>query len=280
MSKHLHLPTFPRRSMGFTLIEPLVVISIIALLAAILFPVFGRVRESARRSACLSNLKQVGLGTMQYVQDNDECYPVGAPAYRGKGWAGELMPYIKSSQVFKCPNDATIPGGQNFTISYGLNQALVCVASTCGNQATPNKLSEFTAPAVTIQYFELQNAVWFPKDDMPGGSWAQSPTGNGMIGPNLVAYNASSGSVAYATGPFPTQNASSSSYADPRHADGANYAFADGHAKWMRPDAISPGFAAPFSTKAADQFGGCYNAVGVNAMSKNGDNSAATFSPR
>jgi len=106
-----------RRKGGFTLIELLVVIAIIAILASILFPVFGRARENARKTSCLSNLKQLGLGVQQYTQDYDEKFPNA-----GANWAAEtdrayyktpknvLMPYIKSSQIWKCPSDSNWAG--------------------------------------------------------------------------------------------------------------------------------------------------------------------------
>ncbi len=95
---------------GFTLIELLVVIAIIAILAAILFPVFGRARENARRSACQSNLRQIGLGIQQYMQDYDENM---LPAYLINGcgtnchlhWRTLVNPYVKSTQVFACPSN-------------------------------------------------------------------------------------------------------------------------------------------------------------------------------
>lgn len=92
---------------GFTLIELLVVIAIIAILAAILFPVFARARENARRSSCQSNLKQIGLGIMQYTQDYDEFYPLGSYATTGGNfsWRHSIQPYIKSTQLFKCPSN-------------------------------------------------------------------------------------------------------------------------------------------------------------------------------
>ncbi|RYG65917.1 DUF1559 domain-containing protein, partial [bacterium] len=103
------------RNNGFTLIELLVVIAIIAILAAILFPVFGRARENARRSSCQSNLKQIGLGIMQYTQDYDETMP---RTFCGPGngiaesntstifkWMDSVFPYIKSEQIFSCPSD-------------------------------------------------------------------------------------------------------------------------------------------------------------------------------
>lgn len=90
---------------GFTLIELLMVIATIAILAAILFPVLARARENARRATCQSNLKQLGLGTAQYVQDYDERYPLydgGNPATTG--WGRAVQPYVKNFQVFKCPS--------------------------------------------------------------------------------------------------------------------------------------------------------------------------------
>lgn len=100
---------------GFTLIELLVVIAIVAILASILFPVFARARENARRSSCMSNMKQMGLGLIQYSQDYDETYP---PSYYygtfdagdSSGilhWSGYMQPYLKSTQIFVCPGDPT-----------------------------------------------------------------------------------------------------------------------------------------------------------------------------
>src|SRR5690606_6094999 len=96
---------------AFTLIELLVVIAIISILAAILFPVFSRARESARRSSCLSNLQQIGLAFMQYTQDYDEAYPLTSwrdPAYPNDtnySWTIGAEPYMKSIQLFRCPSD-------------------------------------------------------------------------------------------------------------------------------------------------------------------------------
>src|SRR5687768_3240317 len=110
---------------GFTLIELLVVIAIIAILAAILFPVFARARENSRRAACQSNIKQIGLGFAQYLQDYDELYPPinwdstasgtfgsnywdlpssGNSNVKLFSWADMIMPYLKSTQIFRCPS--------------------------------------------------------------------------------------------------------------------------------------------------------------------------------
>src|SRR5688500_420563 len=118
---------------AFTLIELLVVIAIIAILAAILFPVFAQAREAARKSSCQSNLKQWGNAFMLYVQDYDEVYP--KPAYMngaatagdlwGLGWAGACQPYVKNTGIGKCPSDTTMPvinaGVTAYPLSYAIN---------------------------------------------------------------------------------------------------------------------------------------------------------------
>jgi len=112
---------------GFTLIELLVVIAIIAILAAILFPVFAKVREKARQISCLSNEKQIGLAFTQYVQDYDEKFPpmecdthVGGPN-QASSWAGEIYPYVKSTNLFRCPDNPN--NNQTITIDTGNNNA-------------------------------------------------------------------------------------------------------------------------------------------------------------
>ena len=122
------LPTLSNKKRpAFTLIELLVVIAIIAILAAILFPVFARARENARRSSCTSNLKQMGIGLIQYSQDYDEYYPVArfngdqvsqTTPYRYK-WMDAIQPYIKSTQVFTCPSDTDVTiGATTYTTQY------------------------------------------------------------------------------------------------------------------------------------------------------------------
>ncbi|RYX83433.1 DUF1559 domain-containing protein [bacterium] len=109
---NIPVTSFKQRS-AFTLIELLVVIAIIAILAAILFPVFARARENARKTSCLSNIKQMSLGVMQYVQDYDEKYPMAYNYPNNAGssggyshWSGMIQPYTKSEQMFVCPSDA------------------------------------------------------------------------------------------------------------------------------------------------------------------------------
>ncbi len=131
------VPSAPRTRRGFTnarraftLIELLVVIAIIAILAAILFPVFAQAREKARATACLSNTKQLGTAAMMYVQDYDEMYPcnswdnpytgtkdndIGQDTRTKVQWPWRLMPYVKNKQVFACPSD---PNPKNFMSGY------------------------------------------------------------------------------------------------------------------------------------------------------------------
>src|SRR5690606_7921754 len=128
---------------AFTLIELLVVIAIIAILAAILFPVFARARENARRTSCLSNLKQIGIGVMMYTQDYDEKFPVTAWSSKqlppngcwysdsscAAGstytwfWPQTIYPYTKSDQLFNCPNgEAT---AYPYAGNYGANDRVI-----------------------------------------------------------------------------------------------------------------------------------------------------------
>ncbi len=278
-----------QRKRGFTLIELLVVIAIIAILAAILFPVFQKVRENARRTACLSNLKQIGLAVTQYYQDADEKGPNGWDPYgRGSGWAWQVYPYIKSTGAFRCPDDAgTFPK----VSSYGLNANLTKKKDDLGirgqsSDGTP--LSLFDSPAKTVMLFEVQSSTLGGKDydvslndptngkaDNYSGDNGGSPAGIGTGGdydpngfgaqPNATADPAG---VKYATGIFPLTNtgvvfANSKNFAAPtgRHTDGANYLMADQHAKFLRSSAVSAGHNAPYETDCA--VGNGYNAAGT-----------------
>ena len=140
LSGFLHKKSSQQSKGAFTLIELLVVIAIIALLAAILFPVFARARENARKSSCANNLKQIGVGLAQYTQDYDERYMAsGDSGWHGEdpgdgtvqnaSWRQKLFPYTKSTQIFRCPsntknsqaNDIAGPGGPAINKSYLIN---------------------------------------------------------------------------------------------------------------------------------------------------------------
>ncbi len=160
---------------GFTLIELLVVIAIISLLAAILFPVFAAAREKARTTTCASNEKQLGLAFLQYTQDYDEQFPVGANAVFGPaspnppalayGWARQLFPYVKSTGMFACPDDPTAPYAAtgNVTFSYAMNANLhhgylqYNVVDPRAGRAYSN--AEMTAPSSTVLLFEVQHVI-------------------------------------------------------------------------------------------------------------------------
>jgi len=190
---------------AFTLIELLVVIAIIAILAAILFPVFARAREKARQTSCLSNLKQLGLGTMMYTQDYDETlvmryYDVAPDWALRIQWYDALVPYLKNTGIYKCPSDT----GSSW-LSYSMN----CDRNIGGNYSwhgsnTVVRLAAIPAPASTI---------WLGE----GGS------------AHRVCSRNWEGQSNYAAGAFT------------RHNDGSNYAFFDGHAKWYKYDStVSP----------------------------------------
>ena len=264
---------------AFTLIELLVVIAIIAILAAILFPVFAKVREKARQTACLSNEKQLGLGVMQYVQDNDETYPPGnvpasATQITGRGWAGQLYPYVKSSSVFRCPDDSTAADTSvtpaRTPISYALNchmsNNIAWTATPRGNGTT---LAALNAPANTVELVEIQGAV----ADVTNTRETDSSAVDGEYAPHNQGY--------YVTGAFPleagTMNGVNPVHA-PVHNDGSNYLAADGHAKFLRPSQVSGGYNDPDSPDNPqwDQYKPC----GTNNMTGyHGEKFVLTFSP-
>src|SRR5690348_141788 len=148
-------PATARRS-GFTLIELLVVIAIIAILAAILFPVFAQAREKARATSCLSNTKQLGLAIEMYAQDYDEAGPTGMDDWaHGDGWAGQVYPYVKNTAIFRCPDDSA-----NAIVSYALNEDLLSPEGGIWDGAhapVSLTLAAMVAPATTVRLSEVAN---------------------------------------------------------------------------------------------------------------------------
>jgi prepilin-type N-terminal cleavage/methylation domain-containing protein/prepilin-type processing-associated H-X9-DG protein len=225
---------------GFTLIELLVVIAIIAILAAILFPVFASAREKARITSCLSNEKQMGLAVLQYVQDYDEAYPCGhvLSGQPGRGWAGQIYPYVKSTDAFTCPDD-TYHKSRLPTVSYAMNIQFA-------NVTKAKQTADIVTTARTVYLLEIfDNEVFTASASAPDMSYENfsgASCGNG--GP----YNGASldnDNQVLATGQMrgefvalPTHLMKS---AEGRHQGGSNFLFADGHAKWLMPNAVSPG---------------------------------------
>jgi prepilin-type N-terminal cleavage/methylation domain-containing protein/prepilin-type processing-associated H-X9-DG protein len=210
---------FYRRLRGFTLIELLVVIAIIAILAAILFPVFAQAREAARKASCLNNLKQIGTGTMMYMQDYDERlfvreYTINDATYNYQVWnakrrradntwdltQGVLQPYMKNHQIQECPSARGIPAGSASTtnLGYGFNQTYLLPSATFSAS-----LAEISHPADTVLMADTaivdsttRQVVRF------AANWAPATV-------------------------YPTLHG--------RHGDQANVAWMDGHVKSVRP---------------------------------------------
>ncbi len=229
-----------RKRHGFTLIELLVVIAIIAILAAILFPVFAQAREAARTTSCLSNQKQITLGILQYVQDYDERFPIGFYGLaandpnKGKkdrfggqyldqntGWDEACQPYIKNTQLLFCPsaaspgNDYNNPGKNDDGWTGSLNYTTNCrlVGRDWGQWDSSQRLAVLSYPTQTILLTENGN------QGSEGACRGDNGTEWGWAGDQKAAL-VKQGATGAAPGPLS------------RHKGGANYAFCDGHAKW------------------------------------------------
>ena len=151
------------RRHGFTLIELLVVIAIIAILAAILFPVFARAREKARQAACSSNVKQISLGILMYCQDYDEKMPIEFFGWNVNPptWREIIAPYLKNLQIFQCPSEGT------WQYSYGMDPNWTVWAG--GYYGETIGLAKFARPAETLLIGENRDNDW--PTNLPGSTW-------------------------------------------------------------------------------------------------------------
>jgi prepilin-type N-terminal cleavage/methylation domain-containing protein/prepilin-type processing-associated H-X9-DG protein len=268
---------------GFTLIELLVVIAIIAILAAILFPVFAKVREKARATSCVSNEKQLGLAILQYVQDSDEAYPCGQyqaagnGSNSGEGWAGQIYPYIKAKGVLKCPDDSTVPPAGQIAISYAYNVHLAEASDATGNWYYPGvqTLASVAAPANVVCLFEVNGSYETGADGVPTLPDYHSPAGFGW--PN----NPPNGANAYATGNMAVPFSPTTVSVTPYHTEGSNWLACDGHVKWLLGTAVSNGvdaFNSSTNEPGHPSWGSHPAAGSSNLTSDSGASYALTFS--
>ncbi len=220
--------TNQRRHGAFTLIELLVVIAIISLLAAILFPVFGVARDKARAASCQSNMKQLGLGVQQYLQDNDEklffrasatANPTGTNSRvgattggNGQLWWNMLYPYVRTNGVYACPSDANPSPSADSTGATTLKRSYVAAASAEGLN-----LAQMTDASQELVISE---------------KWGLDPTGTAITESWMEAFDGDMNPDLRGTGYAMAKFAN-------RHQGGLECAFFDGHAKWLRPEAIT-----------------------------------------
>jgi prepilin-type N-terminal cleavage/methylation domain-containing protein/prepilin-type processing-associated H-X9-DG protein len=251
-----------KRSFGFTLIELLVVIAIIAILAAILFPVFAAAREKARQTTCASNEKQLGLALQQYEQDYDDSTPIGTNPYGyGVGWAGCIYSYVKSDAVYICPDDTTVHPVSSYAYNSNLDDWNGCGQApqySCPVAPVGLNISKMTSPSQTVQLFEITGNIYQAADPNISGNPViyytpsteyygkqASAAGNGFSTSHALNGGGTAGTLQYETGymynvAIPGQT---SSYASPygRHTNGANYVMCDGHVKYLMPARVGAG---------------------------------------
>jgi prepilin-type N-terminal cleavage/methylation domain-containing protein/prepilin-type processing-associated H-X9-DG protein len=263
----MNLKYTSRSKRAFTLIELLVVIAIIAILAAILFPVFAKAREKARQITCASNEKQLGLAFLQYIEDYDEMMPSGtAPGVSDTdlrvGWAGQIYTYVKSTGIFACPDDPTTVGAGENPVSYLYNASFSwpinggfpwmnsAIMDSPASTVLLFEASGYEAPLTTPGETSSATAVgwtgWTPTN-IPGGTgmYETGYMGSGTQQQSTVPPGGN-GQYAAKTG---------------WHTDQSNFLFADGHVKALHGASISPGFAPVSSTSYANNPAACGTSV-------------------
>jgi len=256
-----------RRTKGFTLIELLVVIAIIAILAAILFPVFATARAKARAASCLSNVKQLGLAYLMYTDDWDGGMPEYQETYDGGlfvTWHYTLLPYTKNEKIFFCPDNASNDTYDPLRFGgYGINYPHACTYLPLATDAANvdagillggAKTTAVDAPASTITIMDSE-APPSGFCGMDGWGWPNvfcplancdnilsiNPTDGAYCGPYVLADPDAYPDV-------PVGDAGGTWCYGTRHTGGANCAFMDGHAKWYKAKALQ-------ATRDPDLFG-------------------------
>ena len=211
-----------RRAGAFTLIELLVVIAIIAILAAILFPVFAQARGKARQTACSSNARQMGLGVQMYLQDYDECFPLAASATATGfvNWHHFVDPYVRNKQIWICPStDLPLRDSLgNAVCHYGLNAYYLNVGIDPANPFSLNN-----APGISLAMVGAPTSTILLADTrgIPG-KLTPSHLSTYLLPPSLA-------------------DADFWGRPDPRHSEGVILAFLDSHVKWLKPGAFYSG---------------------------------------
>ncbi len=232
------------KNSAFTLIELLVVIAIIAILAAILFPVFAQAREKARQTACLSNTKQLGLGIMQYVQDYDETYPlggfssgtgaIGAGQSATDRWYKAISPYTKNTLIRSCPSaKVAVEPNSTYTTNYGIHSDIAKFISSA-TSAPSLAMADITNTAGTLLLADAQTVDLATVNRTDSTTWLKAET-NSAVDWDIKGLRFVLNGPSY----FTTTSNSNARWPSPRHVGGTNIAYCDGHSKWMKIEQLT-----------------------------------------